>query len=122
MRLRCAGSWGGARGAPRGAGRGQRVGGPRELSAQAVRLEELPVVEVEAVAEPEAGEEVAAVKRRRLAESAQAGRARLGVRMAVGAALGEEPAELLHVEPEPVPAEGDALPARGGPAPPGRRG
>ena len=79
-----------------------------ELARERPRLERLPVVERSAVAEPEAGEEDAAVQRRGLLELGEVSRRR-------------EPPELVDVEQDAVPLERDRVARDGEPAAAERR-
>ena len=87
---------------------GEPVEDGAELARERPRLERLPVVERSAVAEPEAGEEGAALQRRGLLELGEVVAAR-------------EPAELVDVERHAVPLERDRVARDGEPAAAERR-
>ena len=70
------------------------------IPAQRFDLHELPVVELGAVAQAEAGQEVIAVERRGFDQEWQARGAGIGRGMAVLPAGGQTRAELSHVHPE----------------------
>src|SRR5258706_14727725 len=79
----------------------QRAG---QVAAQPLGLEELPLVEVRAVAQAEAGHKVVVVQRRRLGQRVQAARADLGGRVVVRAASRQSARELVYVDPERLAA------------------
>ena len=73
---------------------------PDQLAAQPLGLVELPFLEGSAVAQAEAGQEVAPVQRDGLLQRRQAASADLVLAVAVGMALNQKPLELGHVAPQ----------------------
>ena len=81
-----------------------------QLLAQALGLEELPVVEGDAVAQAETGHEIVAVQRNGLGQRKQAIWAHLRFRVTVLFALGKEVVKPGYVDPDSVVVEIHALP------------
>ena len=86
-----------------------------QLPAQALGLEELPVVEGDAVAQPETGHEVVTVQLFGLGQQGQAFRAHLGFRVPVRFALRQEVFETDDVDQDRVVVQVHVLPVRAQP-------
>ena len=81
-----------------------------QLLTQALRLEELPVVEGDAVAQAETGHEIVPVQRNGLRQRRQAIWAYLRYGVTVPLALGEEAVKPGYVDPDSVVVESHAFP------------
>ncbi len=79
---------------------GQSLQRPRQVLAQALCLEELPLVKAGAVGQREAGQEIIAVEGRRFGQRGEAGRAHLVRRVAMRVAGGEQFLELAYIQPD----------------------
>jgi hypothetical protein len=81
-----------------------------QLLAQALRLEKLPVIEGDAVAQTETGHEIVAVQRNSLGQRKQAIGAHFCFRVTVLFALSKEVMKPGYVNPDSVLVEVHALP------------
>jgi hypothetical protein len=97
--------------APGAVSAGQASQGASQFAAQAFGLEELPVIELRAVAQRETGHEVVVIEGGRFGQVGQAIGTALGLGVVVGLDLRQPAAELLDVHPQIVaPHEVDGFP------------
>ncbi len=84
--------------------------GAGQIAATTFGLEELPVIELGAVTEGEARQEIIAIERHRLIERGQTRGTGLGHRVGVRPDLGEQRVEAIDIDPEAgTSAQADAL-------------